>query len=831
MTRTTIDFGIDLGTTNSAIAVLRGTDVEVFKNNEGMEYTPSAVAMDKSGALFVGRRAKQRVESDPDNSHAEFKIEMGANTARKFSQTGREMRPEELSAEVLKELKAHVSQRSGEDVPAAVITVPAAFELPQCEATKKAAQLAGFAVSPLLQEPVAAALAYGFQSESDKVFWLVYDLGGGTFDSAIMQVRDGVIQVVNHGGDNHLGGKLIDWEIVNQLLIPAVTRQHSLKDFRRGNPKWRQAFAKLKQAAEEAKIQVSRAESAEIVNDFLCQDEQGKPVQFEYTLKKSDVERLAEPFILQSINICKKVLKEKRLGAGDIEKVLLVGGPTLMPYLRDRLLDRSQGLGIPLEFRVNPLTIVAQGAAIFAGTQRLEGVKAAPAAAGQFSLELEYKPVGADTEPLVGGRVVAGGGQSVAGFTVEFVNAEAKPPWRSGKLGLAPNGTFVTNLWAEKGRPNTFVIELRDAAGTQHQTVPDRLTYTVGLAITDPPLIHSVGIALATGEMKAFFEKGKPLPVRRRDIVRVAHDVRRGKGEDVIKIPVVEGENVRRADRNDEIGSLEIPGDKLKRDVPAGSEIEVTIEIDQSRLIRTKAYIPILDEEFETVIKLEKKSADPKVLTQDFKKEQERLEAIRKKAEQARDPKAQEALARIDGERMQHDVEASLAAASTDREAQDKCDKSLRKLKSAVDEVEDALEWPGLVTEAEEEMESLKTVAQNYGNSSDKQMAATLERDTRQAMERRDTELLRRKIAEMAGVRFRILREQPGFWVALLQQLEGRKAHMREPGQAEQYFAQGNRAILNNDVPSLKSAVQQLIGLLPADEQQAVRRGFGSSVV
>ena len=823
MDRTTIDFGIDLGTTNSAIAVLRGTEVEVFKNNEGMEYTPSAVAMDKSGGLFVGHRAKQRLEHDPDNSHAEFKIEMGTNAGRKFSQTGRELRPEELSAEVLKELKAHVAQRSGEDVPAAVITVPAAFELPQCEATRKAAELAGFAVSPLLQEPVAAALAYGFQSESDKVFWLVFDLGGGTFDSAIMQVRDGVIQVVNHGGDNHLGGKLFDWEIINQLLIPAVTREHKLKDFRRGNLKWRAAIAKLKQAAEEAKIQVSRAESAEIMIDPLCQDDEGKLVQFEYSLKKSDVERLAEPFILQAINICKKVLKEKRLGAGDIEKVILVGGPSLMPYLRERLLDKREGLGIPLEFRVNPLTIVAQGAAIFAGTQRLESVSAAPLAAGQFSLELEYKPVGADTEPLVGGRAVAAGERALAGFTIEFVNAEAKPPWRSGRLGLAPNGTFVTNLWAEKGRPNTFLIELRDAAGNQQQTVPDRLTYTVGLAITDPPLINSVGVAKATGEMEPFIKKGEPLPKRCRKILRTAHDARRGKGEDVIKIPVLEGENLRRADRNDEIGRLEIRGDKLKRDVPAGSEIEVTIEIDQSRIIRTKAYIPILDEEFESVIKLEKKSADPGALKAEFKKEQERLEAMRKKADQARDPKAQEALTRIDGERMQHDVEAALGAASTDREAQDKCDKSLRKLKSAVDEVEDALEWPGLVTEAEEEMESLKTVAQNYGNSTDKQNAASLERETRQAMERRDPELLRRKIAEMSGVRFRILREQPGFWVALLQQLEERKAHMRDKGQAEQYFAQGNRALLNNDVPSLKSAVQQLIGLLPADEQQAMR--------
>jgi molecular chaperone DnaK len=243
--------------------------------------------------------------------------------------------------------------------------VPAAFELPQCEATKRAAQLAGFAISPLLQEPVAAALAYSFQSESEKVFWLVYDFGGGTFDAAIIQVRDGVIQVVNHGGDNHLGGKLIDWAIVEELLIPAVTREFSLTDFRRGNPKWRAAIGKLKYHAELAKIRVSRDETAEIIIDFLCQDDRGEAVRFEHELKRADVERLMEPFIARSINICQKVLQGKRLGVGNIEKVLLVGGPTLTPYLRQRLADRDEGLGIPLEFRVDPLTVVAQGRGYF----------------------------------------------------------------------------------------------------------------------------------------------------------------------------------------------------------------------------------------------------------------------------------------------------------------------------------------------------------------------------------------------------------------------------------------------------------------------------------
>lgn len=830
MARATIDFGIDLGTTNSSIAVLRGIEGEVFKNNEGVEYTPSVVWIDKNDRLFVGRRAKERLEDDRDNAFCEFKLQMGTPTEYVFARSGRRMKPEDLSAEVLKSLKGDVKQRIGEDVQAAVITVPAAFELPQCEATKKAGQLAGLTLSPLLQEPVAAALAYGFQSESDRVFWLVYDFGGGTFDAAIIQVRDGVIQVVNHGGDNHLGGKLIDWEIVEQLLIPAATSQYRLTDFRRGNPKWIAAIAKLKLKAEEAKIQVSRYESAEIIIDFLCQDDRGEAVRFEYELKKSDVERLAEPFVLRSINICKKVLAEKRLGVGNIEKVLLVGGPTLMPYLKERLADRNEGLGIPLEFGVDPLTVVARGAAIFAGTQRPEGIAPRVVAAGQYAIELEYKPVGADTEPLVGGKVIATDDQNLSGFTIEFVNLDARPQWRSGKLGLAPNGGFMTNLWAEKGRPNTFLIELCDATGTKLETVPDRLTYTVGLAITDPPLIHSVGVALANNEVKVFFEKGRPLPARLRSVHRTAFDVRRGQSGDLIRIPVIEGDH-RRADRNRLIGLLVIHADQIKRDVPAGSEVEVTIEIDQSRLVRTKAYIPILDEEYEDVLKLEKKSADTDQLNKEITQEKKRLEAMREKAQTTGDLKAQQILQRIDGERMEHELEATLAAARVDPDAADKCEKRLLDLKVAVDEAEDALEWPALLAEAEKGIENTRGVVQEYGSNSDKQTAATLERETRQAMETRDADLLRRKISELAGLSLRVLREQPGFWVALLRQLEEHKANMRDRSQAEQLMAQGNRAINTNDLPSLKAAVQQLITLLPAAQQQEMTKGFGSTVL
>jgi molecular chaperone DnaK len=568
------------------------------------------------------------------------------------------------------------------------------------------------------------------------------------------------------------------------LLVPALTRENDLDDFRRGNERWRAAFAKLKLAAEQAKIRLSRDDTAEVCVDFP--DGQGDTVHFEIDLHKGDVEALIEPFVRRTINICKRVLADKRLGAGDVEKVLLVGGPTLTPYLRQRLLDPADGLGIPLEFGRDPMTVVAAGAAIFAGTQRMPGASApaaAAVAAGALPLQLEYQPVACAADPLVGGKVLAEG-RSLAGYTLEFIDNDARPPRRSGKLPLAAGGTFMTNLWAEAGRVNTFRIELCDPSGRVVPTTPERLTYTLGNAPTDPPLTHSLGVAMANNEMDVCIPKGTALPARKRVVHRTAVLLRRGQEGDLIRIPVVEGEDLRRADRNRLIGTLEIHPASIKRDVPAGSEIEITIEIDPSRLLRTRAYIPVLDEEFEDVIKFNRGEASPERLRAEAERERRRLEGVRGKAAEVGDARALAVLSRIDQEHMEQDLAAALAAADNDPDAADKAQNRLLDLKAAIDEVEDALEWPALVAEAEEDLRRLRELTQEHGNAAQKQTALQLERETRQAVQARDPDLLRRKIKQVGGASFAIRREQPAFWVGLLGYLEGRADEMRDPEQA-----------------------------------------------
>jgi molecular chaperone DnaK len=821
MARTTISYGIDLGTTNSEVALFTGRDIQIIRDDENFEYTPSAVWIDPRRGIDVGRRAKETFEHDPDNAKIEFKRQMGKADLIEFKATGRRMSPEELSAEVLKKLKANVKQSPlAEDITAAVITVPADFNAAQIEATNRAARLAGIEISPLLQEPVAAAMAYGFQNddENERVRWLVYDFGGGTFDAALMNKREGLIRVENHGGDKYLGGKDIDYSIVNELFVPSLVKSRALTNFSRNNKKWALAFARLKIKAEEAKIALSTKQTAFVDIRNLCMDDRGEPIDFEFELTRAQLEPLLDPLIAKSINICRAVLTEKRLSPADIEKIILVGGPTKIPYLRERLADAARGLGIALESGIDPFTVVARGAAVFAGTQPM--APTGPVQIGEYQARLDYKAIGPDAEPLVSGQVISAKSEDLSAFTIEFVNREARPPWRSGKLGLSPDGRFMATLWAEKGRQNDFQIELVDATGTIQKITPASFPYTVGGGgISNQVLIHEIGIGLVDNTIHSFFAKGKPLPARHREVFVTTVEVRRGSPTDALKFAVMNG-NQKRADRNEEVGTFIIKGTEFKRDLPAGSEVEVTIEATESRTYLTRVYVPLLDEEFELHIVTNTQVASPDDLAKQVEAEKKRLTDLRAKANKSGDRIALEKLRQIDGERLEHDVDSALAAARNDQDAGDKCASRLRDLQVALDFVEEALKWPELVAKAEEEIEFATNIVQKHGKGSDHELLRTLVREVREAILQHDPGLLNSRTTQLSGFAVRVWRETPEFWVASLGWLEDQKPKMPNRAEAERLFSQGVRAMNENDVNGLRNSVQQLRELLPVTERE-----------
>lgn len=822
MQRTTIDFGIDLGTTNSTIAVIDGIDARVISNKGGAGTTPSAVWIDKRGSIRVGQESKlSALVHDQANGDLEFKLRMGLGAEGKkvFTRSGREMLPEELSSEVLKSLKIDAQSTMGEDLRAAVITVPAAFENPQTAATQKAAQLAGFGRSPLLLEPVAASLAYGFQSESENVYWLVYDFGGGTFDAAVMRIRDGLIQVVNHDGNNFLGGKLIDWDIVTKKLVPSITDQFNLPDFRRGNPRWEEAFGTMKYYVEQAKIEVCRAKAlSEIYIEGLCEDADGKEVNVTYTLTPEDVEQVSKPFIAQSLTLCQKTLKGAGLDGSSMERILMVGGTTLNPWVRQAV---QAELGSQLEFGIDPVTVVARGAAIFASTQTLPADASVSVPAGTWRIQIEHKPVGNVPDPDIGGRVMPPDGRSTEGFTVEFM--DTKTQWRSGRITLGADGVFMTQLYAEKQRRHEYTIELCDATGSRIPTSPDRVSYTLGVIPEEnPPALMTIGIGLANGSVATYVKKGEKLPFRKSMDHYTTVSLRAGHAEDELCIPLLEGEH-QRAERNHGIDKMILRGSKIRRDLPMGSQIEITLIMDKDQQIRVQAFVPTLDEDFDVTFDPLMKHNSLEELREEVAQEKTRLASVREKAEQTGSLKAEAALSRIeDGELLGH-VDSLIEAADNDPEAVAQLDRARRDLAAAVDDVEDSVEWPVLLGKAEESRTDTEKVVNDYGEASDRNRLRSLKEELQRAIDMGDPDLLRRYIEELDGLYFHVLNRQPGYHIGRFNWLAERTQSMRDPGQAEQIIAQGRRAINNDDIEALKASNRQLLSLLPRDVQDEAK--------
>ena len=377
--------GIDLGTTNSCVAVLEGGEPKVLENAEGTRTTPSVVAVTKEGERLVGQVAKRQAVTNPKNTIFSVKRFMG----RKYNEVSEEINrvpyeaesdkdgdvsikiedkqhaPPEISAMILQKMKETAESYLGESVTQAVITVPAYFNDSQRQATKDAGRIAGLEVLRIINEPTAASLAYGLDNQKDKNI-AVYDLGGGTFDISILEIGDGVFEVKSTNGDTHLGGddfdqKIIDW------LAEEFQREQGI-DLRKDN----MALQRLKEAAEKAKCELSTAMQTDINLPFITADASG-PKHLNVNLTRAKLEQITDDLVERSLEPCRKAIADAGLSASDIEEVILVGGQTRMPKVQEavqRLFGREPHKG------VNPDEVVAIGAAIQGGVlSGDEGVK------------------------------------------------------------------------------------------------------------------------------------------------------------------------------------------------------------------------------------------------------------------------------------------------------------------------------------------------------------------------------------------------------------------------------------------------------------------------
>lgn len=821
MNRDTIDFGIDLGTTNSVVSVLNGVTPEVVKNNIDMEINPSAVHINKQQSVQTGLRAKSKMESDAaaDDVHVEFKRRMGSDFMYEFASSGLERSPEQLSAEVLMSLKADVLRQKGEEIQAAVITIPAAFEQRQCAATKRAGELAGFRQTALLQEPVAASLAYGFQKDaSEKSFWMTFDFGGGTFDAAIMKVEDGDIQVVNHGGDNYLGGVDLDWAIIEKLVIPELIANYNLPDLKRGNAKYRSILAKIKRAVEEAKIHLTVSES-ECFDNCEFEDECGELVDLsEIKLTRNQVVQLAEPLIVRASNICLRVLKEKGIDPSAMEKVILVGGPTKAPYFRDVL---SSHLGIPLDFSMDPMTVVSQGAAVFAGTQRLKETTKSKPQAGQFTVTLNYNPIGPDEDPRVTGEVASYEGNSVENYTVELLNQANG--WSSGKLTLKEEGRFSTRLLAKPNEKNVFEIILCNPTGSKQVCMPSEFGYTMGVTIKEQICVNDILLEKAGNEIVLMVERGSPYPFQKKGDFITTIPLRKGT-EDKLIIPVLESKQpINKADHCVKMGELIINGRQVRRDVPVGTEIEVELSAKEPGHVCVKAYIGLLDEEFEAQVRYEETSPDPKDLDERLSKMKEDLSALEDASFDDQETVIEQLHVLI------HETSEKLQA-SGDVDALRQAQDRVIELRKKLDDIASKREWPERVEEAQVLLEKTDELVRKSSNPVLQEKAKGLRNRVEEYIVKHDIQGLNRSLEKIKEFYYSLLFEQSDFLKGYLAYLYQKRFQMENQTLANRLFNEGAALMEKEDVSGIRRIISQLLNLLPEDVQEEIQRGYGSGI-
>lgn len=636
--------GIDHGTSNSAIAVMEPSGPRIVKADGVSEVMPSVVYFSRFKRMLVGIPAYHALKTNPASEgqgHTGYKPDIGQDAHYEFAAAGKVMSAPELGAEVLREMLQACERETGVLPRAAVVTIPAKFDQAACEGTREAARMAGLEFSPLLQEPIAAALSYGFDTSDERAQWMVFDLGGGTLDVTLVIVREGNLAVPSggHAGDSHLGGRLFDRALTDHV-IGRLEQEYALSGFRVDNPRYAVARGRLMLAVEEAKIRMSRSPSAVVeVDGTLCEDDNGQPVEVHVPVEREEYERLIAPDVERAVLSCKNLLAMNGLTSADVDRLVLIGGPTKTPYIQRVLEER---LGIQPDASIDPMTAVVRGAAIYSSTVDLpaefEDDVTDPRAGGGVSLTLRYERHSQmPSYPLMG--LISAPGDDFSGMTVEIRRGDGA--WSSGQVPVDEGGMFEVELMlTDTGKPELSVFEttVRDASG---QTVARAEEPEIWYPFTDMGNVVKVANSLLVGVQgnltQCLIKAGEDLKAEGRGEFETVRALRQGSPDDLLRIPILEatthllGGEDPSADCHAHVGTLTIEGSdsRVTCDLPPGTALELTLEQNRSRQITAEAYVPLLGVSFEGNFQPEAYGIEVDAIEERFKGAKSRLETIR----------------------------------------------------------------------------------------------------------------------------------------------------------------------------------------------------------
>jgi len=823
MARQKIDYGIDLGTTNSAIARMDNGEIVIIKSDEATQTdtTPSCVHINKKQVLFVGQKAFNQLsaeakkafkdfqanqKSEGRNTFIEFKRDMGTTIKYESSNANRSYSPEEFSSEVLKKLKSFVRD---EEVNSIVVTVPAMFKQHQIDATQKAAELAGFKYCELLQEPIAASIAYGLTSQKVNGHWLVFDFGGGTFDAALMKVSEGIMKVESTDGNNQLGGKNIDEAIVDHILLPALKKEFKIDNILNGNGKQLLREA-LKRFAEELKIELSTKEEASVDIEDIGSDDDGEEILFYPKVSLLEFEKIVEPIYQEAIDITKKIIEGKNLKGEDLNPVILVGGPTKSKTLQRML---KETLGAKIDTSIDAMTAVAKGAAIFAST-RNNPIKPG-VAADNIHVSLKYPESSPETEVKLGIKINR---SSYSGKLPEKIFCQvdrSDKGWSSGKFEVVDDAEIIDILLEEK-KINRFNVILFDEKGNILKCEPSYFQI-LPIQIANPTLPYDICIeAFNFGKGKQLLipmdglKKDTTLPAKGKNKFRTLTDIRPGENNDKIDIVVYQGKKDSRSIYGDFVCRHSLTGNDVSGFLPKNSEIEIAIDIDSSRRVAMSIDIPYLNDTIPVVFSDIKQDAiDEIVLGKQIKDADSFLKGLKAEFSSIDSDNADEKIKRI-----KELFENGKGNPNTRTQVMEE----LRKVMIELESEQSKNEFPKTEAELEEALEYVRTVNTRYGDNKTSSALSQMEEQAKVIIKNENTKAAKDLISHLYSLSFSINFQQLGYLIGSVKywddnfdtiQWTNRSKAMQLMNDAKQNI------VTNPSKTKLQQIVSELFSLLP----------------
>lgn len=825
----TVDFGIDLGTTNSVLARFKAGKVEIFKNPVGHKETlPSVVAFRKE-RIIVGDKAKEYLEKDPENVVGSFKRKMGTSESFFIPNTGDFKSPVDLSSMVLKELKNFVY--TGETLDAAVITIPASFDTIQSNATKKAGYLAGFSEVLLLQEPIAASLAYANQDENDadkEGQWLVYDLGGGTFDVALVRIANKEMKVIDHEGNNFLGGLDFDNRIIDRIILPYLQEQGDFpnlsQEMKSAKGKYNRLYYELLNKAEEVKVQLTGSTSCDI--EFEIEDASGKSLEIYLAISREQFEEAIRDQVEATIEMIRTILSRNEISASVLRYVLMIGGSTYIPLVRKMV---GEAFGIPVNCNIDPTTAVAVGAAYYSGSRTRTPAAAknnppSPAEKSPVTIRVAYQKASQEKEEYFAASA-EGKTENVfyritredGGFDSGMKKLETRI---SEMLPLAPNtsNSFVFKLFDEKNNPVPCDVPVLAIVQGKFSVLGQPLPNDICLEVDD--------YENNTTKLELIFQKNALLPLRR-SITRSLTKTIRKNSSDSITINIVEGTHASLPSTNPSIGSIRISGSELSRDLLKGTDIEITLEMSESRDLRITTYLMMTDQEFSNLFSPSERHVDIAKLKEEMLNLKVQTESELHTAEAREDYDVAGKLVAIRDEITEAVNELSLAVNDDITDMKYQMEDRKRKLAREVD----LLTRDKHIVEAVQKYFMHKRFCQNivehYGNEQDKKRLEEVLSKEKSVMAGNNAVRVKEAYQSFWKIAGPIRWRTPDLLVELFHWFSFGSHNFTDPKRAQALIEKGDQAVANKNYEELRSIINHLDDLLPPENKKFDLIGTG----